>query len=201
MASWQKFTPKTVDVASVMETSDEKPSVTHDTLLEECPVVINTLLLGHLHMLQLPTSFASHTLSSLHDSNPSGVLSARYKAAHGILELDIPYDTSQKAFDNQRAEQFAKDALPHVNASGTFVPKGDDGLVLDHQRLTGMAVSEMHGHYMAATMFEGFKRCFYDEPLLFICDKLLLFYRCSTLVASDFHYTLTRRYFISGCCF
>lgn len=122
---------------------------TEDQVLEEYDVYVNTALMSHLHILQLPSPSFSDRFAHLCDSSPDVVLSSRFKPKNGLLEIDIPMDTSHRTFDRERSEKFAKEALPPDT-------KDEEGkLVLDHQRLTGTCLSCNSGILMLGTIFQG----------------------------------------------
>ena len=123
-----------------------------DQVLEEYDSThINTSLMSHLHLLQLPSPSFSERLAHLCDSHGMDtVLSARFKPKNGLLEMDIPMDTVHHTFDRERSERFARDALP------SDVKEEEGGRVLlDHQRLTGTCLPCDNGILVLGTMHEG----------------------------------------------
>ena len=123
---------------------------TDDQILEEYDIHINTALMAHLHILQLPTSSFSDRLAHLRDSHGTdAVLSSRFKPENGLLEIDIPMNTSHRTFDEERSEKFAKEALP------ADVKEDVGKLMLDHQRLTGTCLPCNSGILMLGTIFQG----------------------------------------------
>ena len=121
-------------------------------VLEEYDIYINTALMPHLHILQLPTPSFSDRLAHLRASHGAdAVLSSRFKPENGLLEVDIPMDTSHHTFDEERSEKFAKEALP------VDVKEDVGRLRLDHQRLTGTCLPCNSGILMLGTIFQGIK--------------------------------------------
>ena len=121
-----------------------------DRVLEEYDIHVNTVLMSHLHLIQLPSASFASRLAHLRDSHGAEtVLSSRFKPKNGLLEVDIPMDTSHRTFDRERGERFAKEALPPD-------VKEEEGMsMLDHQRLTGTCLPCNNGIIMLGTLFQG----------------------------------------------
>lgn len=130
-----------------LEGAPEIPfAMAEDAVVEACDVYINTSLMSHLHLLQLPSPKTAELLTDLRSVfGQDAVLSARFKPKSGLLEIDVPVDTASDTFDRDRAEAFARSA---VDASNTDA-------VLDHKRLSGMCFPCSSGIVAVGATFQG----------------------------------------------
>lgn len=121
-------------------------SMAEDVVVETCDVYINTSLMSHLHLLQLPSLKTADLLTDLRSTlGQEAVLSAKFKPKNGLLEIDVPVDTASDTFDQGRAEVFARCA---VDASSTDA-------ILDHKRLSGMCFPCSSGIVTIGATFQG----------------------------------------------